>query len=76
MPSAAASRRKAKGKRQNAPPADKNFPKLRTEYPAVDPQTTPAALERHFGRDTLLYFPWSEGRPRPWRCRQSSTAPS
>jgi len=38
---------------------------MRTEYPAVDPQTTPAALERHFGRDTLLYFPMERGTAAP-----------
>ena len=47
MPSAAASRRKAKGKRQKGK-------RLR-----------PAALERHFGRDTLLYFPMERGTAAP-----------
>ena len=48
-----------------APQADKDRPKLRIESPAVDPQTTPAALEQRFGRDTLLYFPMDRGTAAP-----------
>ena len=46
-------------------PAQKDLPKLRIESPAVDPQTTPAALEQRFGRGTLLYFPMDRGTAAP-----------
>jgi hypothetical protein len=48
-----------------APTAQKNLPKLRIESPAVDPQTTPSALEQRFGRGTLLYFPMDRGTAAP-----------
>jgi hypothetical protein len=35
------------------------------DSPAVDPQTTPKALEQRFGRDTLLYFPMDRGTAAP-----------
>jgi hypothetical protein len=35
---------------------------LRSAWLERDPVTSPPALERHFGRDTLLYFPM-ESRP-------------
>jgi len=38
-------------------PRPKFFPNQRMESSTVDPQTMPTALERRFGRDTLLYFP-------------------
>lgn len=41
--------------------ADRNVSKLRSESSSVAPGTTPQALERRFGRDTLLYFPMDKG---------------
>ena len=40
-----------------APRAARNRFKPQTASSAVDAQDSPAALERRFGRDTLLYFP-------------------
>ena len=40
-----------------APPSAESPSSLRSQWITRDPITSPPALERHFGRDTLLYFP-------------------
>jgi hypothetical protein len=45
-----------------SPSGDHQPSSLRSTWVERDPVTSPPALERHFGRDTLLYFPM-EARP-------------